>query len=87
VGGFLLVGAFVDATITTALGDKCPPIVLVDGYSDTNNYDAVVSDNFQASYDAVKYLIQQGTTISLWLVAKIMLIQASSNAEMDICGR
>ena len=60
LGGFLLVGAFVDATITSALGDKCPPIVLVDGYSDTNNYDAVVSDNFQASYDAVEHLIKKG---------------------------
>jgi LacI family transcriptional regulator len=61
VDGFLMVGAFVDATITkSASGKKIPPIVLVDGYSDTDSYDAVVSDNFQAAYDAVEFLIEKG---------------------------
>jgi LacI family transcriptional regulator len=60
VDGLLMVGAFVDQTIMTVLGKRSYPIVLVDAYSDTESYDAVISDNFQASYQAVEYLIQKG---------------------------
>jgi len=60
VDGLLMVGAFVDATVTSISNKKLPPIVLVDGYSDTDSFDTVVSDNFQASYDAVEYLIRKG---------------------------
>ena len=60
VDGFLMVGAFLDETISTLLEDWTVPIVLVDGYSDTERYDMVVSDNFGASYQAVEYLIGKG---------------------------
>jgi LacI family transcriptional regulator len=60
VDGLLMVGIFVDETITSTSGKRTPPIVLVDAYSDTDSYDAVVSDNFRASYQAVEYLIQKG---------------------------
>jgi len=42
------------------LGEKSIPVVLVDAYSESNAYDAVVSDNFQGAYRAVSYLIENG---------------------------
>jgi LacI family transcriptional regulator len=60
VDGLLMVGAFIDETILSILGHRHLPIVLVDGYSDTNSYDMVVSDNFHAAHRAVEYLIQNG---------------------------
>lgn len=58
--GLLMVGTFVDETILSISGKHTPRIVLVDGYSNTESYDAVVSDNFHAAYQAVEYLIQKG---------------------------
>lgn len=58
--GFLMVGTFLDESIATLLAEKHLPIVLVDGYSDTERYDMVISDNFRAAYQAVEYLIGQG---------------------------
>jgi len=60
VDGLLMVGAFVDHTVMTVLGKRNYPIVLVDAYSDTESYDAVISDNFFASYQAVEYLLKKG---------------------------
>jgi len=60
VDGFLMVGTFLDETISTILEEWTVPIVLVDGYSDTERYDMVVSDNFGASYQAVEYLVNKG---------------------------
>jgi len=58
--GLLMVGTFLDETITSVSGRRPPPIVLVDGYSEAENYDMVVSDNFRAAYQAVEYLIKKG---------------------------
>jgi LacI family transcriptional regulator len=58
--GFLMVGAFLDETISSILSRWNVPIVLVDGYSDTKIHDAVISDNFRAAYQAVEYLIKMG---------------------------
>ncbi|MCC6605416.1 MAG: LacI family DNA-binding transcriptional regulator [Anaerolineae bacterium] len=58
--GLLMVGTFVDKTIHTIMGSRHLPIVLVDGYSDTEQYDAVVSDNFRAAFQAVEHLIESG---------------------------
>ncbi|MBK8988956.1 MAG: LacI family DNA-binding transcriptional regulator [Chloroflexi bacterium] len=58
--GLLMVGAFVDQTMHAFLGQRNLPIVLVDGYSDTERFDMVVSDNFRAAYQAVEYLIAGG---------------------------
>jgi len=59
VDGLLMVGTFVDETITSMSGVQVPPIVLVDGYSNTESYDTVISDNFRAAYQVVKYLIDK----------------------------
>jgi LacI family transcriptional regulator len=58
--GLLMVGTFVDETITSAVGRKTSPIILVDAYAKTDIFDAVVSDNFQAAWQAVDYLIDRG---------------------------
>jgi LacI family transcriptional regulator len=58
--GFLMVGAFLDETVSSILTKWNVPIVLVDGYSDTESYDAVISDNFRAAHQAVEYLIKLG---------------------------
>ena len=60
VDGLLLVGTFVDETITSISGRRLPAIVLVDGYSKTESFDTVVSDNFRAAYQAVSYLVEKG---------------------------
>ncbi len=56
----LMVGTFVDETITSAVGRKMAPIVLVDAYARTEAFDAVVSDNFEAAWQAVECLIRRG---------------------------
>jgi LacI family transcriptional regulator len=56
----LMVGTFVDETILSISGRKMPPIVLVDAYAKTECFDAVVSDNFQAAWTAVDYLVRRG---------------------------
>jgi len=58
--GLLMVGIFVDQTMLSISGNRTPPTVLVDGYSDSESFDAVLSDNFNGAYQAVKYLIQKG---------------------------
>jgi LacI family transcriptional regulator len=60
IDGLLLVGTFVDETFTLVSSRHPTPIVLVDGYSKTESFDSVVSDNFRAAYQAVKYLIDKG---------------------------
>jgi len=60
VDGLLLVGTFIDQTIYDMMGQRPLPTILVDGYSDTESYDMVVSDNFRAAYQAVEYLIHKG---------------------------
>ena len=60
VDGILMVGTFIDRTIPSITAEHSPPIVLVDGYSQSDSYDAVVSDNFGAAYQAVQYLIEKG---------------------------
>jgi LacI family transcriptional regulator len=60
VDGLLMVGIFVDETFTSIPASWTPKIVLVDGYSNSECYDAVISDNFQAAYQAVSYLIEKG---------------------------
>jgi LacI family transcriptional regulator len=58
--GLLLVGAFVDSTITRLMERRTTPTVLVDAYAAENRYDSVVSDNFRGAYEAVSYLIEHG---------------------------
>ncbi len=60
VDGLLLVGTFVDRTLDHLLGEKSVPTVLVDAYSDSNAYDAVVTENYPGAYQAVSHLIAHG---------------------------
>jgi LacI family transcriptional regulator len=60
VDGLLMVGICVDESFKSISDKRMIPVVLVDGYSNTNSFDSVVSDNFQAAYKAVEYLIQKG---------------------------
>lgn len=60
VDGLLIVGICVNETLASAIDQRPTPVVLVDGYADSGRYDAVVSDNFRAAYQAVTYLIQRG---------------------------
>jgi LacI family transcriptional regulator len=58
--GLLLVGAFVDSTITHLMERRTTPTVLVDAYAAGNAYDSILSDNFRGAYEAVSYLIERG---------------------------
>jgi len=60
IDGYLLVGAFVDETLNHVLGETSAPVVLVDAYAASNQYDAVVSDNFNGAYEAISHLIAKG---------------------------
>ncbi len=60
VEGLLLVGTFVDSTLDHLLGEKSVPTVLVDAYSESAAYDAVVTENYHGAYQAVSYLIEHG---------------------------
>jgi LacI family transcriptional regulator len=60
VDGLLIVGTFIDETIVSLFRQNFLPVVLVDGYSDTESFDVVISDNFGAAYQAVEYLIKLG---------------------------
>jgi LacI family transcriptional regulator len=58
--GILLIGAFVDQTITRILQHQGLPTVLVDAYAPGHDYDAVLIDNIRGAYDAVSHLIGLG---------------------------
>ena len=60
IDGLLLVGTFVDRTLDHILGEKSVPTVLVDAYSESAAYDAVVTENYQGAHQAVSYLIEHG---------------------------
>jgi LacI family transcriptional regulator len=60
VDGLLMIGTFIDEGFAAASARRFPPIVLVDGYSSNDDYDTVISDNFNAAYQAVSYLISKG---------------------------
>ena len=60
VDGLLLVGTCLQEPLLSSSGKETPPIVLVDGYSDDEIYDTVISDNFRAAYQAVEFLIGRG---------------------------
>jgi LacI family transcriptional regulator len=60
VDGLLLVGNYVDERLHKALQQRKIPIVLVEAYCLAGEYDAVLLDNFEGAYSAVKYLIEKG---------------------------
>jgi LacI family transcriptional regulator len=60
VDGLIVVGAFLQNTLTQISQQLDRPIVLVDAYAPDARYDSVVIDNRGGSYTAVRHLIEQG---------------------------
>ncbi len=60
VDGLLMVGTYIDETFLFISKNHSVPVVLVDGYSNMDSYDTVVTDNFRAAYQAVEFLIEKG---------------------------
>jgi DNA-binding LacI/PurR family transcriptional regulator len=58
--GLLLVGVYVNETFMDLLAQYAGPVVLIDSYAVREEFDAVLSDNFRAAYQAVEYLIAKG---------------------------
>lgn len=58
--GVLLIGAFVDHTIDQLIQRRGTPVVLVDAYATSGEYDAAVTDNVRSAYEAVSYLVEHG---------------------------
>lgn len=60
VDGLIIAGAFIDERTHQVLSSHSRPTVLVDAYSHAQNYNAVLTDNFQGAYHAIEYLIRKG---------------------------
>lgn len=58
--GVFLVGMYVSEPLQRMLQERNLPVVLVDSYTSSDIYDAVVSDNFGGAYQAVNYLVKRG---------------------------
>jgi LacI family transcriptional regulator len=59
-GGYILVGIHVNSSLDRALQETSAPIVLVDAYADAHPHDAVLTANSEATYQSVRYLLEQG---------------------------
>jgi LacI family transcriptional regulator len=61
VDGVIVVGAFLEETISEISQQVRQNVVLVDAYTaDRSRYDSVLIDNCKGAYDAVSYLINNG---------------------------
>jgi LacI family transcriptional regulator len=60
VDGVLVLGAFLEETISQIGRQSGAIVVLVDGYSTEQRFDSIVTDNLNGAYMAVKYLIENG---------------------------
>lgn len=80
VDGILLVGAYVPPTFDQFFAERALPVVLVDAYAASAEYDAVVSDNRWGAYQAVDYLLQRGHR-------HIAIVGSQPNAYPSICER
>lgn len=60
VDGIMLVGNYVDQQISAALHQRNIPVVLIEAYSCSGEYDSVIIDNEEGAYQAVAHLIRQG---------------------------
>jgi len=60
IDGLMLVGNYVDDPIHNALRQRNIPVVLVEAYCNSGEYDSVLIDNEEGAYQAVEYLIQKG---------------------------
>lgn len=58
--GLLILGAWLNDSVTRLLQPQEIPLVLVDAYATTNRYDAVITDNETGAYQATTYLVENG---------------------------
>lgn len=58
--GLLILGAWLNDSLTRLLQPQETPLVLVDAYAATDQYDAVITDNEAGAYQATTYLIENG---------------------------
>jgi LacI family transcriptional regulator len=80
VDGVLVVGAQFSRSISQIQQQAGKPVILVDGYATTHDYDSVVSDNVNGAFEAVSYLIRKGHQ-------RIGLIGSHENAFPSILER
>ena len=60
VNGLMLVGSYVDERLNQALRQRGLPVILVDGYCNSNEYDSIIIDNVEGAYLAIQHLIEHG---------------------------
>jgi LacI family transcriptional regulator len=75
-----LVGAYVPLAFDQFFAERALPVVLVDAYAASGQYDAVVSDNRRGAYEAVDYLLQRGHR-------HIAIVGSQPDAYPSICER
>ncbi|MCB0113195.1 MAG: LacI family DNA-binding transcriptional regulator [Caldilineaceae bacterium] len=78
--GLLVAGIWLDETLLGMLRRLDVPLVLVDSYAYSGQYDTVVSDNEDGAYRATRHLIERGHR-------HIAMIGATPNAYPSILGR
>lgn len=60
IDGFLLVGNYIDERLSDALHQRNLPAVLVEAYCCSGEYDAILLENAEGTYEGVTYLIEKG---------------------------
>ncbi len=80
IDGLLMIGMELTQGLLAHFQQRGLPIVLVDGYVENDQYDAVVTDNIRGGREATTYLIAQGHT-------QIALIGSSADAYPSIRER
>lgn len=60
VDGLILVGSYIDERLSQALRQRGLPVILVDGYCNSSDYDSVIIENTEGAYQAIRYLINRG---------------------------
>lgn len=59
-GGFILLVPFMNSEIEKALKSERVPFVIISGDSELGDYDIITIDNYNAAYNAVKFLSDKG---------------------------
>lgn len=60
VDGLILVGNYIDEHLYTALRQRGVPVVLVDAYCYSGDFDSITIENEEGAYLATSYLIEKG---------------------------
>lgn len=60
VDGLILIGNYVDERLNTALRQRSIPVVLVEAYCCSGEFDSITIENVEGTYAAIKHLIDHG---------------------------